>query len=138
MRTARPTSRGPSRKRAAKGNLLTTNFKEDLRMRLNQTYPLTEMLDALTAASDNTRELAEQLKAEGRHMQVFTVFEAENMLSVSPHARVTLTRRESENRWTGYMETSAYADGEKIPVAVNRSEYTLVANDDFTKFEIIM
>ena len=107
-------------------------------MRLNQTYPLTEMLDALTAASDNTRELAEQLKAEGRHMQVFTVFEAENMLSVSPHARVTLTRRESENRWIGYMATSAYADGEKIPVAVNRSEYTLVANDDFTKFEIIM
>lgn len=61
-------------------------------MQLNQTYPLTEMLDALTAASDNTRKIAEQLKTEGRHMQVFTVFEAENMLSASPHARVTLTR----------------------------------------------
>ena len=36
------------------------------------------------------------------------------------------------------METSAYADGPKTQVAVNRSEYTLVANDDFTKFEIIM
>lgn len=107
-------------------------------MRLNQTYPLTEMLDALTAASDNTRKIAEQLKAEGRHMQVFTVFEAENMLSMSPHARVTLTRRESENRWTGYMETGAYTDGPKTPVAVNRCEYTLVANDDFTKFEIVI
>lgn len=106
-------------------------------MRLNQTYPLVEMLDALTTASDNTREIAEQLKAEGRHTQVFTVFEAENMLSTSLHARVTLTCRESENRWTGYMETGVYVDGPKIPIAVNRREYTLVANDDFTKFEII-
>ena len=107
-------------------------------MKLNTTYPLAEMLAALSAASDNTREIAEQLKTEGRNMQVFTVFEAENMLSTSPYARVTLTRRESKNRWTGYMETSAYVDGPKTPVAVNRSEYTLVANDDFTKFEIIM
>lgn len=107
-------------------------------MKLNTTYPLAEMLDALTAASDNTRKIAEQLKAEGRHMQVFTVFEAENMLSVSPHARVTLTRRESENRWTGYMETGVYANGPKTPVAVNRREYALVANDNFTNFEIVM
>lgn len=106
-------------------------------MRLNQTYLLTEMLDALTAASSSTRKIAEQLKAEGRHMQVFTVFEAENMLSTSPYARVTLTRRENENRWTGYMETSAYANGEKTPVAVNRRAYTLTANEDFTKFEIM-
>lgn len=68
-------------------------------MKLNQTYPLMDLLDALTAASNNTRELAKQLKAEGRHMTVFTVYEAENMLSVSPHARVTLTRKESEDRW---------------------------------------
>ena len=27
-------------------------------MKLNQTYPLMDLLDALTAASDNTRELA--------------------------------------------------------------------------------
>lgn len=106
-------------------------------MRLNQTYPLVEMLDALATASDSTREIAEQLKAEGRHAQVFTVFETENMLSTSLHARVTLTRQESENRWTGYMETGVYVDEPKTPVAVNRREYTLVANDDFTKFEII-
>ena len=66
-------------------------------MKLNQTYPLMDLLDALTAASDNTRELAKQLKAEGRHMTAFTVYEAENMLSVSPHARVTLTRKESDD-----------------------------------------
>ena len=29
-------------------------------MKLNQTYPLMDLLDALTAASDNTRELAKQ------------------------------------------------------------------------------
>lgn len=107
-------------------------------MKLNQTYPLMDLLDALTAASDNTRELAKQLKAEGRHMTVFTVYEAENMLSVSPHARVTLTRKESEDRWAGYMETSAYRDGERVPVAVNRKEYVLTANDDFSRVEIQM
>lgn len=107
-------------------------------MKLNQTYPLMDLLDALTAASDNTRELAKQLKAEGRHMTVFTVYEAENMLSVSPHARVTLTRKESDDRWAGYMETPAYRDGERVPVAVNRKEYVLTANDDFSRFEIQM
>ena len=67
-------------------------------MKLNQTYPLMDLLDALTAASDNTRELAKQLKAEGRHMTVFTVYEAENMLSVSPHAAgpATWKRRHTE------------------------------------------
>ncbi len=68
-------------------------------MKLNRTYPLVDMLNALTAASDNTQELAEQMKAEGRHMRTFVVFEAENMLSTSEHARVTLTRKEGENRW---------------------------------------
>ena len=51
-------------------------------MKLNRTYPLTEMLDALTAASDNPREIAKELDAEGRHMQNYTVYEAENMLSM--------------------------------------------------------
>ena len=107
-------------------------------MKLNQTYPLMDLLDALTAASDNTRELAKQLKAEGRHMTVFTVYEAENMLSVSPHARVTLTRKESDDRWAGYMETSAYRDGERVPVAVNRKEYVLTATGSFRRFEVQM
>ena len=71
-------------------------------------------------------------------MTVFTVYEAENMLSVSPHARVTLTRKESDDRWAGYMETSAYRGGERVPVAVNRKEYVLTANDDFSRFEIQM
>ena len=30
-------------------------------MKLNQTYPLMDLLDALTAASDNTRELANRV-----------------------------------------------------------------------------
>ena len=61
-----------------------------------------------------------------------------NMLSVSPHARVTLTRKEGDDRWAGYMETSAYRDGERVPMAVNRKEYVLTANDDFSRFEIQM
>lgn len=105
-------------------------------MKLNQTYPLVDLLDALTAASDSTRELAEQLKAKGQHTMAFTVYEAENMLSTSRFARVTLTRRDGNNRWIGYMETTAHRDGERVPVAVNRREYVLAANDDFSRFEI--
>lgn len=107
-------------------------------MKLNETYQLADFLNALTAASDNTRELARQLKTEGRHMTVFTVYEAENMLSSSPYASVTMTRKESDDRWAGYMETSAYRDGERVPVAVNRKEYVLTANDDFSRYEILM
>lgn len=107
-------------------------------MKLNKTYSLRTVLDALTAASDNTKKLAEQLKSEGRHSQVFTVYEPEGMLSASPFARVTLTRKVSDTRWEGYMETIMKEDGPKTRVAVNRSEYTLVANEDFTQFTIQM
>lgn len=107
-------------------------------MKLHQAYPLIEMLAALTAASDTAQLAAERLRAEGRHEQTFIVFETENMLSTSPHARVTLTRRESKDRWTGYMETSAYESGERIPVAVNRRTYKLVASADFSSFTIVM
>lgn len=107
-------------------------------MKLHHTYPLIEVLNALTAASESPYEVAERLKAEGRHTQVFTVFETENMLSASPHARVTLTCRENANRWTGYMEISAYSDRERIPVAINRKEYTMNANADFSQFAVTM
>lgn len=107
-------------------------------MKLHQTYPLSEILDALAAASDTPRAVAEWLKAEGRHEQSFVVFDSENMLSTSPHARVTLTHRESTDRWVGYMETSAYENGERIPVAVNRRVHTLVANADFSEFTIMI
>ena len=107
-------------------------------MKLNKTYSLRTMLDALIAASDDTKKLVEQLKSEGRHSQVFTVYEPEGMLSTSPFSRVTLTHKVSDTRWEGYMETIMKEDGPKTPVAVNRSEYTLVANEDFTQFTIQM
>lgn len=107
-------------------------------MKLNKTYNLRTMLDALTSASDDTKKLAEQLKAEGRHSQVFTVYEPEGMLSTSPFARVTLTHKVSDTRWEGYMETIMKENSPKTPVAVNRSKYTLIANEDFTQFTIQM
>lgn len=107
-------------------------------MKLNKTYSLRTMLDALTSASDNTKKLAEQLKAEGRHSQSFTVYESEGMLSTSPFARVTLTHKVSDTRWEGYMETIMKENGPKTPVAVNRSKYTLIANEDFTQFTVQM
>lgn len=105
-------------------------------MKLNKTYSLRTMLDALTAASDDTKKLVEQLKVEGRHSQVFTVYEPEGMLSTSPFARVTLTHKVGDTRWEGYMETVMKEYGPKTPVAVNRREYTLIVNKDFTQFTI--
>lgn len=121
----------------AKTNRLTPYLKEAQTMKLHQTYALPAMLEALAVASDTPQAVAERLRVEDRHEQSFIVFDAENMLSTSPHARVTLTHRESADRWVGYMETSAYENGERIPVAVNRRMYTLVANADFSEFTII-
>lgn len=36
-------------------------------MKLHHTYPLIEVLNALTAASESPYAVAERLKAEGRH-----------------------------------------------------------------------
>ena len=107
-------------------------------MRLNETYRLVDMLNALIAASDNTKELAKQMRVESQYVKRFTVYNPEGMLSTSPYARVTLTRKVSDTRWEGYMETSMYKDGPKNPVAVNCEKYTLVANSDFTQFTIQM
>lgn len=107
-------------------------------MKLNKTYSLRTMLDALTSASDDIKELAKQLKAEGRHSKVFTVYEPEGMLSASPFARVTITHKVNDARWEGYMETIMKENGPKTPIAVNCSKYTLVANEDFTQFTIQM
>lgn len=107
-------------------------------MKLNRTYSLLEMLSALTAASANSCDVAKAMQTEGVTSSSFIVFEAENMLSTSPHARVTLTRKVSADRWEGYMETGAYHGMERTPVAVNRCEYVLKANADFTCFELIM
>lgn len=36
------------------------------------------------------------------------------------------------------MEISAYSDGKRIPVAINRREYTMNANADFSQFAVTM
>lgn len=105
-------------------------------MKLNKTYPLRDMLNALSAASANAQDTAIAMKADGVLVRSFVVFEAENMLSTSPYARVTLTRKVSADRWEGYMETCAFNDGAKTPVAVNRREYVLRANSDYSNFEL--
>lgn len=96
-----------------------------------------KMLGTITKHTDKEKPPKGGLP-EGRHMKVYTVYEAEGMLSSSPYARVTLTRKVSDTRWEGYMEASLYRDGPKTPVAVNCTEYILIANDDFTEFTIQM
>lgn len=107
-------------------------------MKMNKTYPLKEMLEALSNASDNVQSCAERLKQSGLHECDFVHYETEGILTTSLYARVTLTNMEGETRWTGYMETGANNDMWKIPVAVVKVTDTLKANDDYTKFEIIV
>lgn len=107
-------------------------------MKLHETYPLVEMLNALTAASETPRTALEEMKKQGVHTWTYVSFEPEGMLTTSPYARVTLTRKSSTtaNRWEGYMETSLYNDGPKQAVAVQLKEYAVSANDGYSKLTI--
>lgn len=107
-------------------------------MKMNKTYSLMEMLEALSSISDTVQSCAERLKESGMHECDYVHYEPEGMLTTSPYARVTLTTRESATRWTGYMETSPRAGMWRIPVAVVKRTEVLKANDDYTMFEIIV
>lgn len=104
-------------------------------MKLNTTYPLKDMLKALTVASDRPLDLFKDLrKKSDLHTAFGYIYETEGMLTSSPFARVTLTRKVSDSRWEGYLETSLYADGPKTPCTVNRTELEVIANDNFTGY----
>lgn len=108
-------------------------------MKLNQTYPLTHLLDALNAASDRLIDVVASMKKDGDLSRDFTRFEPEGMLTTSPYARVTLTTKVSDYRWEGYMETSAWADGPRTPVAVVRNDMVAVSDDkNYSNIRIVI
>jgi len=55
-------------------------------MRLNTTYLLSEVLDALTKASDNIYDKVEEMKRAGIDRINFTTYDGEGLLSTSPFA----------------------------------------------------
>lgn len=107
-------------------------------MKLNTTYPLTQLLDALTKASGNLYKAVEGMKQTKAHSGSFITYDSEGMLSTSPYARVTLTRQTSPDRWEGYMEETVHQDGPKTPCAVVRHYNTVVANEDYSNITLCL
>ena len=105
-------------------------------MKLNTTYPLKQLIEAVYNASENTYTVLESMKRENITSCAFISFSTEGMLSSSPYARVTLTHQTSPDRWEGYMETTANIDGPRTPCAVVRNHNMLVANQDYTQVTI--
>lgn len=99
-------------------------------MRLNKTYRLTDLLDAVSAASDKLSDVVSQMREAGELSRDFTTFDPEGMLTTSPYARVTLTTKVSDHRWEGYMETSMCTDGPRVLVAVVRNDMVAVSDDE--------
>lgn len=98
-------------------------------MKLNQTYSLREVLASLDKASESLPSVVEAMKASGELRRDFITYSGENMTTSSPYARITLTSKVSDYRWEGYMETSAWSDGPRTPVAVIRSDMTAVSEN---------
>ena len=105
-------------------------------MKLNTTYPLNQLLDAVSKASENIFTLVEEMKKEHTTSRAFISFSTEGMLTTSPYARVTLTRQTSPDRWEGYMEETVHQDGPKTPCAVVRHYNTVVANEDYSNITL--
>ena len=105
-------------------------------MKLNTTYPLEAVLDAITKASDNHFKVADELRKSKNYMMPITQFTSQGMLTTSAFARVTFTHKEGDNKFCGYMETNL-ADGPRTPVSVTRHDRCVAANDDWTEFRVI-
>ena len=106
-------------------------------MKLNKTYPLVEVIDAVTKASDNHFKVADQMRADKKYSCPITQFEMKGMLTQSAFARVTFTHKVGANEFAGYMETSFGSDGPRTPVSVIKHDRMMAANDDWTEFRVL-
>lgn len=105
-------------------------------MKLNTTYPLSQLLNAVSKASENIFTLVEEMKETKTTSRSYITFSTEGMLTTSPYARVTLNRQTSPDRWEGFMETTINKDGPRTPCAVVRNHNVLVTNEDYTQVTI--
>lgn len=109
-------------------------------MKLNHTYSLKEVLDALTNASDNVYEVSKDMKATHEHSRPLTQYSTRGMLTYSRYARITFTRLEKDCHGddvaSGYMETCMFSDGPKVTVNATIHHYMIVSNDNWTEFRI--
>lgn len=105
-------------------------------MKLNTTYPLKQLLEAVSNASESIFTLVEEMKKNHTTSRAYITFSTEGMLTTSPYARVTLTRQVSPDRWEGFIETAINKDGPRMPCAVVRNHNVLVTNEDYTQVTI--
>lgn len=105
-------------------------------MTLHTTYPLEDVLDSLSKASDNLYALVEEMKREGKYSIDFNRYVIENALTDSPYARVTFTGRNSAGDIVGYMETTPWRDSVKVNVKVRAIHQVLIANEDYSNIRI--
>ena len=106
-------------------------------MKMNVTYPLVDVLDALSKASWKFSDKVAEMKREGMYSIDCRRLEIENALTDSIFARVTFTRRDTEGNIVGYMETTPWRDSIKTNVKVVEHWDVLVANDDYSHIDII-
>lgn len=105
-------------------------------MKINVTYSLIEVLDALNKASDKLNDKVEEMKSAGMYSIDFHRYVIENALTESPYARITFTGRDTEGHIVGYMETTPWRDSVKKNVKVVEHWDVIIANDDYSKIVI--
>lgn len=105
-------------------------------MKLHTTYPLADVLDSLSKASDNLSALVEEMKREGKYSIDLNRYVIENALTTSPYARVTFTGKNAAGDIVGYMETTPWSDSVKVNVKVRAVHEVLIANDDYSNITI--
>ena len=71
-------------------------------MTLHTTYPLADVLDSLSKASDNLYALVEEMKREGKYSIDCNRYVIDNALTTSPYARVTFTGKNAAGDIVGY------------------------------------
>ena len=105
-------------------------------MKMNVTYPIAEVLDALNKANDHLAEKVAEMKRDGMYSIDMHRYVIENALTDSPFARITFTGRDTAGNVVGYMETSPWRDGIKTTVKVVEHWDVLVANDDYSNITV--
>ena len=105
-------------------------------MKLNTTYPLDDVLNALNKVSDKLNDAVEEMKREGKYSTDITRYVIEGTLTSSPYARVTFTGKDTHGDIVGYMETTPWRDSVKVNVKVRKLHEVLIANDDYSNITI--
>ena len=93
-------------------------------MKLGETVPQMQLLDALSKASGKHISIILDMLAKGETHREYVEFTSEGMLPQRRYADVTLTRRVSPDRWIGQMGCGPNR-ANKFDVAVVRNHFSI-------------